>query len=315
MVTAGPFDWAIFGTAVAVALVVDIVVARAGGRADTLRSAAFWSGVWITLGLLFGAWVAVRFGGDAGLTYLTAYALEKSLSVDNLFVFVLIFALTGIPASLQHRALFWGIVGALVMRAILIALGVYLIARFHWVTYAFAGLLGYAAARMLWGEEQQRRHVEATCALCTSWIARFIPITQVGQGGHLLVRDGGRLKATPLLVALVAIESTDLLFAVDSIPAVLAVTRDPYLVYTSNVFALLGLRSLYFVLASAMRHLRFLRVGLGIVLLFAAAKMLLAEVVEIPPAVSLVAIASMLTLAIAASRLFPAQPVSPPEKG
>lgn len=129
------------------------------------------------------------------------------------------------------------------------------------------------------------------------------------------MRDGGRLKATPLLVALVAIESTDLVFAVDSIPAVLAVTRDPYLVYTSNVFALLGLRSLYFVLASVMRHLRFLRVGLGIVLLFAAAKMLLAEVVEIPPAVSLVAIASVLTLAIAASRLFPAQPVSPPEKG
>lgn len=311
MVTAGPVEWAIFWAAVAVVLAVDIVVARVGGRAATLRSAVFWSGVWIALGLLFGAWVAVRFGGDAGLTYLTAYALEKSLSVDNLFLFALIFALTGIPATLQHRALFWGIVGALVMRALLIALGVYLLARFHWVIYPFAALLGYAAVRMLWGEEQQRRRVEGTCALCTSWIARFIPITPVGQGGRLLVREDGRLKATPLLVALVAIESTDLVFAFDSIPAVLAVTRDPYLVYTSNVFALLGLRSLYFVLAATTRQLRFLRVGLGIMLLFVAAKMVFAEAVEIPPAVSLVAIACILTVAIAASRLFPARPVSP----
>ena len=314
MVAAGPAEWTVFWTAVAVVLIVDIAVARAGGRAQTVRSAAMWSGVWIGLGLAFGAWVAVRFGGDAGLTYLTAYTLEKSLSVDNLFVFVLIFAQTGIPAALQHRALFWGIVGALIMRAVLIALGLYLLEQFHWVIYAFAALLVYAAVRTLRGEERQRKLVEASCSICTSWVARFIPITPVGKGARFLVREDGRLKATPLLVALVVIETTDLVFAIDSIPAVFAVTRDPFLVYTSNVFALLGLRSLYFVLAGAIRGLRFLHVGLAIMLLFVAAKMLLAGVVEIPPGVSLAAIAVIFTVAIVASRLFPAPPATPVEK-
>jgi tellurite resistance protein TerC len=308
MVNAGLVEWAVFWTAVAVVLVVDIAVARAGGRSQTVRSAAVWSGVWIGLGLAFGAWVAVRFGGDAGLSYLTAYTLEKSLSVDNLFVFVLIFSQTGIPAELQHRALFWGIVGALIMRAILIALGVYLLEQFHWVIYAFAALLVYAAVRTLRGEERQRKFAEASCSLCTSWIARFIPITPVAEGARFLVRRNGRLMATPLLVALVVIETTDLVFAVDSIPAVLAVTRDPFLVYTSNVFALLGLRSLYFVLAGAIRGLRFLRVGLAIMLLFVAAKMLLADVVEIPPGVSLAVVACIFTVAILASRMFPGRP-------
>ena len=314
MVTAGLAEWAVFWTAVVVVLIVDIAVARTGGRAPTLRSAALRSGVWIGLGLLFGAWVAVRFGGDAGLTYLTAYTLEKSLSVDNLFVFVLIFAQTGIPPALQHRALFWGIVGALIMRAILIALGLYLLEQFHWVIYAFAALLVYAAVRTLRGEERQRKLVEASCSLCTSWISRFIPIAPIGKGARFLVREDGQLKATPLLVALVVIETSDLVFAIDSIPAVFAVTRDPFLVYTSNVFALLGLRSLYFVLAGAIRGLRFLRVGLAIMLLFVAAKMLLADVVEIPPGGSLAAIACIFTVAVVASRLFPGRPASPAEK-
>ncbi len=254
MVAAGPAEWAVFWTAVAVVLIVDIAVARAGGRTQTVRGAAVWSAAWIGLGLAFGAWVAVRFGGEAGLTYLTAYTLEKSLSVDNLFVFVLIFAQTGIPPALQHRALFWGIVGALIMRAVLIALGLYLLEQFHWVIYAFAALLVYAAVRTLRGDERQRKLVEASCSLCTSWIARFIPIAPVGKGARFLVREDGQLKATPLLVALVVIETSDLVFAIDSIPAVFAVTRDPFLVYTSNVFALLGLRSLYFVLAGAIRR-------------------------------------------------------------
>jgi predicted tellurium resistance membrane protein TerC len=200
------------------------------------------------------------------------------------------------------------------MRAVLIALGLYLLEQFHWVIYAFAALLVYAAVRTLRGEERQRKLVEASCSLCTSWVARFIPITPVGKGARFLVREDGRLKATPLLVALVVIETTDLVFAIDSIPAVFAVTRDPFLVYTSNVFALLGLRSLYFVLAGAIRGLRFLHVGLAIMLLFVAAKMLLAGVVEIPPGVSLAAIALIFTIAIVASRLFPAPPATPVEK-
>jgi tellurite resistance protein TerC len=261
--------------------------------------------VWIGLGLLFGVWVAVRLGREAGITYLTAYVLEKSLSVDNLFLFVLIFAQTGIPSALQHRALFWGVVGALLMRAVLIGLGVYLLDRFHWVIYPFAGLLVFAAARMLWGKEEETKLIESSCAICTSWVGRLIPIQPVTRGTAFLVRNNGRLMATPLLVALVVIETTDLIFALDSIPAVFAVTRDPFLVYTSNVFALLGLRSLYFVLAGAIRDLRFLRAGLGIMLLLVAAKMLLADIVEIPPLVSLAVIAGIFGVAIVASRLFP----------
>ena len=305
MTTAGFFDWAVFWTVVAIALVADIVVARLGGRTPTVRNAALWSGVWIGLGLLFGVFVAVRLGGQAGITYLTAYLLEKSLSVDNLFLFVVIFAETGIPAPLQRRALFWGIAGALIMRAILIGLGLFLLERFHWVIYPFAGLLVFAAVRMLFGKEEEKRLVESSCALCTSWVGRLMPIAPFTTGTGFLVREGGRLLATPLLVALVVIETTDLVFALDSIPAVFAVTRDPFLVYTSNVFALLGLRSLYFVVAAAIRRLRFLRIGLGILLLFAAAKMLLADVIEIPPLVSLAVVAGIFGVAIVASRLFP----------
>jgi tellurite resistance protein TerC len=305
MTTAGLVEWTVFWTVVAVALVADIVVARLGGRTPTMRNAALWSAAWIGLGLVFGAWVALRLGADAGITYLTAYLLEKSLSVDNLFLFVLIFTQTGIPARLQHRALFWGIVGALIMRAILIALGVYLLERFHWIIYLFAGFLLFAAWRMLWGKEEEIKRIEASCALCTSWIGRFIPIMPVTTGTGFLIRKGGRLMATPLLVALVVIETSDLIFALDSIPAVFAVTRDPFLVYTSNVFALLGLRSLYFVLAGAIRDLRFLRTGLGIMLLFVAAKMLLGDIVEIRPVVSLAVVVLIFGVAIVASRLFP----------
>jgi len=311
MITAGFVEWAVFWTVVAVTLVADIVVARLGGRTPTVRNAALWSCVWIGLGLMFGIFVAVRLGGDAGITYVTAYLLEKSLSVDNLFLFVMIFAQTGIPAPLQHRALFWGIVGALIMRAVLIGLGLFLLERFHWVIYPFAALLVFAAARMLFGKEEEKRLVESSCAICTSWVGRFIPIAPFTTGTGFLVRQGGRLMATPLLVALVVIETTDLIFALDSIPAVFAVTRDPFLVYTSNVFALLGLRSLYFVLAGAIRDLRFLRTGLGILLLFVAAKMLLADVIEIPPLVSLAVVAGIFAVAIVASRLFPgATPVA-----
>ena len=308
MTTAGLVEWTVFWTVVAVALVADIVVARLGGRRPTVRNAALWSAAWIGLGLAFGAWVALRLGTDAGITYLTAYLLEKSLSVDNLFLFVLIFEETGIPAALQRRALFWGIVSALIMRAVLIALGVYLLERFHWVIYLFAGFLVFAAWRMLWGKEEEIKRIEASCALCTSWVGRFIPIMPVTTGTGFLIRKGGRLMATPLLVALVVIETTDLIFALDSIPAVFAVTRDPFLVYTSNVFALLGLRSLYFVLAGAIRDLRFLRTGLGIMLLLVAAKMLLADIVEIPLVVSLGVVVLIFGVAIVASRLFPAAP-------
>jgi tellurite resistance protein TerC len=305
MNAAGAVEWTVFGIAVAALLITDLLLARSGGRKPGLRSAALWSAVWIGLGLAFGAWVALRLGRDAGLMYLTAYVLEKSLSVDNLFLFVVIFAQTGIPPALQHRALFWGILGALLMRAVLIALGAYLLAKFHWLIYPFAALLVYAAVRMLRGGETRQQFVEASCAICSSWVARFVPITPVLHGSRFLVRKEGALLATPLLVALVVIETSDLVFALDSIPAVFAVTRDPFLVYTSNVFALLGLRSLYFLLAGIIEKLRFLRIGLALMLLFAAAKMLFGDAVHISPVASLAVIACILVASIAASRLFP----------
>lgn len=299
-----------FGALVVVALALDLAVSR---KSDT-RSAATWSALWIGLGLAFGGWISLRLGAEAGVSYLTAYLLEKSLSVDNLFVFILIFSLTGIPAGLQQRALFWGIFGALVMRAVLIALGVELLERFHWAIYPLAALLAYAAWRRLRGEEKQSRFVERQCALCESWLARVVPIEPRLHAARFVVRRNGRLMATPLLVALTVIETTDFLFAIDSIPAVLAVTRDPFLVYSSNVFALLGLRSLYFLLAGVIRKLRFVRFGLAAMLLLAAAKLALGEVVHVPPLASLGAIVVIMAVAVIASLVFPKSEEAIPAK-
>jgi tellurite resistance protein TerC len=294
-------EWIVFAALVLGALVLDLAVSR---KSDT-RSAAIWSAVWVGLGLAFGGWISVRLGAEAGISYVTAYLLEKSLSVDNVFVFVLIFALTGIPAGLQQRALFWGVLGALAMRALLIALGVELLERFHWAIYPLAALLAYAAWRVLRGEEKRSRFIERRCALCESWLARAIPIEPRLHGSRFVVRIDGRLMATPLLVALTVIETTDLVFAIDSIPAVLAVTRDPLLVYSSNVFALLGLRSLYFLIAGIIGRLRFLRIGLALLLLLAAAKLALGSAVQVPPLVSLGAIIAIMLSSLIASLLFP----------
>jgi tellurite resistance protein TerC len=297
-------DWIVFGVVIAGALAVDFAVSRKSNA----RSAAMWSAVWIGLSLAFGGWIALRLGTDAAVTYLTAYALEKSLSVDNLFVFILIFSLTGIPPALQQRALFWGVFGALVMRAVLIGLGVQVLGHFHWMIYPLAALLVYAALRMLRSEQVQSRYIEKGCAVCTSWVARIVPIEPKLQGSRFLVRKESQLTATPLLVALAMIETTDLVFAVDSIPAVLAVTRDPFLVYTSNVFALLGLRSLYFLVGNAVRRLRFLRAGLAVMLLLAAVKLALGDALDIPPLASLAAVAVVFVASIAASLFFPGVP-------
>ena len=294
-------DWIVFWSVIAIALAVDFTVSRAGGS----RRAGMWSAIWIGLGLGFGAWIALRHGADAGVTYLTAYLLEESLSVDNLFVFILIFSLTGIPPDLQPRVLFWGIASALVMRAGLIAVGVQVLEHFHWAIYPLAALLAYAAYRMLRGEEKQAQLAEKGCALCSSWLARVMPIHPELEGRRFVVRRDGRWMATPMLVALAVIETTDLVFAVDSIPAVFSVTRDPFLVYTSNIFALLGLRSLYFLLAGVIRKLRFLRYGLAVMLVLAAAKLAIGDLYHVPPLASLAAIVVIFGVSIVASLLFP----------
>lgn len=306
----GILPWSFFGVAVVALLALDLFVGSRGHRHAkqhappapfTLRQAGLWSAIWIGVGLLFGLVVLALYGSEAMVTYFTAYVLEKSLSMDNLFVFALIFGELAIPAAYQRRVLHWGIIGALAMRGLLIGGGVYLLDRFHWILYPFAVLILLAAARLLWGEQKERKVVVAACAVCGSWLARFIPVTPVIRSGKFLIRENGRLTATPLLIALLVIELSDGVFALDSIPSVLAITRDPFLVYTSNVFAMLGLRSLYFLLAGAVGRFHELRYALAAILVFVGAKMLLGGVVDIPSWISLVAIVVILTVTIVVS--------------
>ena len=270
-------------------------------QSTTLRSAALWSGAWIGLGLLFGLVVLALYGSQAMVTYYTAYVLEKSLSVDNLFVFALIFGELTIPAAYQRRVLYWGILGALAMRALLIAGGISILDRFHWALYPFAFLVLLAAARLLFGERNERKVVIAACAACGSWVARFIPVTPVMRDGKFWIRQNGRLAATPLFIALIIIELSDMVFSLDSIPAVLSVTREPFLVYTSNVFAMLGLRSLYFLLAGAVARFHALRYALAAILVFMSAKMLLSSVVDVPSWLSLAVVIVILAVTVVVS--------------
>ena len=309
----GPLAWLLFGAIVLAMLAVDL--GASPGQHVGFRAAALRCVVWIAIGLGFGLVVYTSAGSDAGLAYWAAYLLEQSLSIDNLFVFVLVFSYFGLPPSYQPRVLFWGILGALAMRAAFIAAGVALLARFHWVIYPFAGLLLLSAARFLRGGETGI--AQACCDTGPRWVSRIIPVVPRLHDGKFLAREDGALVATPLLAALIAIESADLVFAVDSIPAVLGITRDPFLVYTSNIFALLGLRSLYFVIATALGRLRYLRYGLAVVLTFVAARMLLGSVQPIPVSVSLGVIAAVVlvtvVLSLRASGRAVAQPAPAPE--
>jgi tellurite resistance protein TerC len=260
-----------------------------------------WVIVWVGLGLAVGLWVAATQGRSAATEYFAAYLLEESLSVDNIFVFVVIFSELHIPAEYQRRVLLFGVIGALVFRALAIGAGITLIERFQWVVYPFAVLILFAAWRLLFGGERQRKVVEEACDVCGTWIARVVRVSPVLQGHDFWRREGGRLVATPLLVALVVIETTDIVFALDSIPAVLAVTRNPLIVYSSNVMAMLGLRSLYFVLSDAVYRLRYLRIGLAALLVFTAAKMLASEWVQVSAGVSVAVIGVVLLATLVAS--------------
>jgi tellurite resistance protein TerC len=270
----------------------------AGAR---LSSNMAWVIVWVGLGLAVGLLVAATQGRGAATEYVAAYLLEESLSVDNIFVFVVIFSELHIPAEHQRRVLLFGVAGALVFRALVIGTGITLIARVQWITYPFAALILFAAWRLLFGAERERKVVKEACDVCGTWIARVVPVSPVLQGHHFWRRESGRLVATPLLVALVVIETTDIVFALDSIPAVLSVTRNPLIVYSSNVMAMLGLRSLYFVLSDAVYRLRYLRGGLAALLVFTASKMLVSEWVQISAGVSVAIIGVVLLATIAAS--------------
>jgi tellurite resistance protein TerC len=262
--------------------------------------------VWVGIGLAFGLWVLAAQGAAVATEYYAAYFLEESLSVDNIFVFLIIFSELHIPAEYQRRVLWFGIIGALVFRGLMIVAGIALIERFEWVMYPFAALILFAAWRMLFGAERERKVVRGACDVCETWIARIVRVSPVLEGGAFWRRDRGKLVATPLLVALVVIETTDLVFALDSVPAVLAITHNPLIVYSSNVMAMLGLRSLYFVLAGALHRLRYLRPGLALILMFTAFKMLTAGWIHISAGISVLIIGFILLTTIAASLWGPA---------
>ena len=289
--------WAAFAAFVVAMLVLDLLVLHRRAHEVALREAAIWTAVWVTIGLGFGGLLWLWQGGGTAQAYLAGYLIEKSLSLDNIFVFAVIFAAFAIPARYQHRVLMLGIVGALVMRAVFIMAGVRLLESFHPVIYFFGAILLVAAVKMLRGEPnpqpERNRAIRA--------LRRILPATERLYGQRFLVRDGTRLLATPLLLALIVIETTDVIFAVDSIPAILAVTTDPFVVYTSNVLALLGMRALYFLVAGATAQFRYLRPGLAVILAAVAAKLLLADVYTVPAWASPAFIAAVLAVVAAAS--------------
>jgi tellurite resistance protein TerC len=292
--------WIGFNLFVLAMLALDLGVFHRKAHAISVKEAALWSVIWIGLALLFTTGVYVMRGSVTALEFFTGYLIEKSLSIDNIFVFVLIFSALQVPATSQHRVLFWGILGALLMRGILILVGSVLLEEFHWILYLFGLFLIFTGIRMAFqGDEEQ--HPENNRLV--KWLSTRIPLTPRYEGDRLLTRKAGKWLATPLLLVLLVVETSDLLFAVDSIPAVFAVTHDPFIVYTSNVFAILGLRSLYFVLAGVVSRLYYLKLGLAGILSFVGVKMVVADLYEIPIMISLLGIAAILAIAVVASVL------------
>jgi len=264
-----------------------------------VKEALIWSAVWISLALIFNLFVLFEFGKTKALEFLTGYVIEYSLSVDNIFVFILIFTYFAVKGEYQHRILFWGILGALVMRGIFIFAGVALINRFHWIVIIFGGFLLYSGIAMLF---QKETAVDPEKNAIVKFFRKFLPVTDTIHGNKLFVRQKYKLYATPLFLVLLVIESSDLIFAVDSIPAILAISQDSFIVYTSNIFAIMGLRSLYFAVSGIMGLFRYLKVGLSFVLTFVGLKMLAAYFeFEIPIVLSLLVIISILVISILAS--------------
>ena len=290
--------WFLVAGGIAAALAVDLLVLHRDAHEVSMREAALTSAGWIALGLGFGVGVWWFAGADRAGEYYAGYLIEKSLSVDNVFVFALLFSYFAVPSKYQHRVLFWGVVGALVLRAGFIAAGAALLEQFHWVIYVFGALLVVTGVKML---RSTGHSMDPGRNPVLRLLRRRVPMTDQYHGQRFVVRDGVRWVATPMLAVLVVIETTDVVFAVDSIPAIFAVTDEPFLVFTSNAFAILGLRALYFLLAEMMGRFTYLKTGLAAILLFVGAKMLLAEWWHVPIGVSLAVIAAILATAIGVS--------------
>jgi len=312
--------WVAFNVGVLVVLAIDLGVFNKKAHKISVKEAAIWSSVWITLSLGFAGVIYNLRGRKAALEFVTGYLIEYSLSIDNIFVIVLIFSYFRIAEKYQHRVLFWGIIGALVMRGAMIGAGALLIQRFHWVIYVFGAFLVFTGIRMA---TQDETDIEPESNPVLRLVRRLIPVTPDFRGQDFFVREevrtvsgsGGaahtRLMATPLFIVLVLVETTDLIFAVDSIPAIFAITQDPLLVYTSNVCAILGLRSLFFMLAGVIHRFHYLKLGLAVVLTFVGVKMLISSAYEIPIVHSLLVIAGILAVSVLVSIAFPREPPPP----
>ncbi len=300
--------WIIFGAAIIIALGLDLGILHRRPHTIGLREALVEGAAWISVALLFNLWVYFSRGPQAGTDFLTAYLVEKSLSIDNIFVFLLIFRTFNIPSALQHHVLYYGIAGALVLRAVFVLAGITLLQKFHPLVYFFGAILFFTGLRMLLPRKREL-HPEST------WLVRitrrFLPVINEFEGQKFLVHKNGKWSATPLLLALVALEAMDIIFAVDSVPAVLAITRDTFIVYSSNVFAILGLRALYFALADILPRFRFLHQGLAAIIIFVGTKMVLSDHFPIPSVISLAVVATILAATIAASLLFPSRTSAP----
>jgi tellurite resistance protein TerC len=292
------FLWIGFNVFVLALLAVDLGVFHRKAHSVSIKEATAWSIVWVSLAMIFNLGIYFTWGEQKALEFFTGYVIEKSLSVDNLFVFVMIFQYFSTPTKYQHRVLFWGILGALILRAIFIAAGSALLNQFHWMIYVFGAFLVFTGIKMLLqGDQKLKPERNPVVRLFERWV----PMTREYHGQSFMIRTNGKTRATLLLLVLIVIETTDVIFAVDSIPAIFAVTQDSFIVYTSNVFAILGLRALYFMLAGVMQMFVYLKFGLSLVLCFVGAKMLLADIYKIPIGASLAVIGTVLLLSIIAS--------------
>jgi tellurite resistance protein TerC len=295
-----PLLWIGFTLFVLLALVLDLGLFHRKAHKISIRESMGWSAVWLTLALLFNAGVYRWLGEQSGLEFLTGYLIELALSVDNLFVFLVIFSYFSVPPHLRHRVLFWGILGAMVMRVGFILAGAALLTAFHWIEYVFGAFLIYTGIKILFQKETEV-HPDKNFVL--KLVRHFLPVTKEYHGSHFFIRQAAKLYATPLLLVLLVVETTDVVFAVDSIPAIFGITHDPFIVFTSNIFAILGLRSLFFLLAGMMDRFHYLPVGLGLVLAFVGGKMLIADIYPVQIGWSLGVVAALLGGSVLASLL------------
>jgi tellurite resistance protein TerC len=294
--------WILFNAGILVLLFLDLAVLNRGNKPLSFKQALWGSAFWIALALGFAVFIHYWMGAGKSIEFVTGYLLEEALSVDNLFVFILLFGYFKVSPEQEKTVLFWGIIGALLMRGIFILAGVALVHKFHWILYAFGAFLIYTGIQLMIGGDKEE---DPSRNIVLKYSRKFLPLTESYEGRKFFTRLNGRLFVTPLFVVLLVVETTDILFATDSIPAILAITRDSFIVYTSNVFAILGLRSLYFVISGLIKLFQYLNYGLSIVLIFIGAKMLLPEKYHIPTWVALMVIAGVLGLSVLASILLP----------